>query len=343
MKECPKNNRIDDIHLCLAFSLHVTEDTQIYFQNVSDDVLNTWVNYLEPVNRGHFKESNEVHPTSRNKIERDCIYNHEEKKKLKPNKDCIAMWGACNKDAEKVRNHLSGLCGRIMVAMEVTADSLLDSILYQISRRKDKYKAFEFRKQIAYNLAKHPEIFAPIVKNHLKVGESYESFILNLFHGLSFPVLDVVIADVIYMWNVPITIVTPKGVSNLYHKVSSKNVPIVVVWNGLLGDTAQYTATKVDNPNWKPLRGVDWAGDVSQVSNVKRAGGIAERFCRTRHVDKIMKEYNKVTDSIIDMKEELLNMHTELRCVESQVQSIKNKIEVWVGNVNKMEGNQGDV
>ena len=66
-------------------------------------------------------------------------------------------------------------------------------------------------------MAKYPETFFPIVKEYLEEDELYESFILNFFHGLSLPILDVVCAVIMKMWNVIINIVTSRGVFKKFH------------------------------------------------------------------------------------------------------------------------------
>ena len=48
----------------------------------------------------------------------------------------------------------------------------------------------------------------------------------------------------------------------MFHNVKPKQSDIVIVWNGLTGLESQFTATKVSNPQWRPLKGLDWAGDV---------------------------------------------------------------------------------
>ena len=286
-------------------------------------------------------ESTEVNAIGRNHVERDALYSPEEKKQLKPTEECMIMYAKSNKQAKKVVEHLSVQGGRVMVPVDVTADALLDSVLYQVSHRKDKYKAFQLRKQICYYLAKYPEIFTPLVADYLKEEDSYESFILNFFHGLSLPVLDIVCAVLTKMWNITINVVTPKGVKKMYHEQENRHVDIVIVWNNVHGDHAHYSATKVDHPDWQPIRGVDWAGDVKPMHNVKNVANYAEKFFRKRTANKILEEYENVSDSILNLKSDLLDMHNEVELLKNQIDSISDKIKVWAGNVYKMEGRQG--
>ena len=183
-----------------------TEQTTIYFQNVSEDVVKSWINFFDEPLRGPFLESDEVHPISRNKIERDAIYNPKEKKLLKPNANCFKMYGSSNHEANKIAETLGDFRGRIMQECAVSADSFYEAILYQISHKKEKYKPYTCHTQFAYYLAKWPEVFEPIVRPHLE-SESYESFILNMFQGKSMPVLDVVCAILVKMWNLTVTVV----------------------------------------------------------------------------------------------------------------------------------------
>ena len=248
------------------------------------------------------------------------------------------MFAKSNKDARKVVDQLFDMKGRKFVPVDVTADSLYDSLLCQVSRKKEKYKSYEFRKQIAYFLSKHPEWFAFMLEE-LDIQESYESFIMNLCQGLSMPHFKIVCAVVTKMWNVTIDIVTPKGVYKMYHQ--QKYGEAVLVWNGVKGIDSQFCGTKIDNPNWCPIRGLDWAADVKNIQNVKAAGVNAERSFRSRTANKIVNEYNEVSESVLTMKETLVQMNSDVTKMEKELTSMKQKIDVFASNVYKMEGKQG--
>ena len=296
---------------------------------------------MTPELRGPCKESNEVEPVGRNKVERDAMYTPTEKKKLKPDKNCQIMYAVTNSEARKVVNRLSDLY-HVLQPCDLTADSLYEAILYQVSHKADKYKPFQLRKQIAYYLIKYPEVFYELSKKHIdETEESYESFVWNIFYGLSFPKLDITTAVIARMWNLSITLVTPRGIYRMYHKMKPKKSDIIVVWNGCTGLESQFTATKGDRDDWRPIKGLDWAGDVKQLSNVKNASAIAERFYRKRTAQSIMNEYNEVTNSILDMKEQLVNMNSEINEFQMKIDSMKHKMYTWASNVYKMEGRQG--
>ena len=248
------------------------------------------------------------------------------------------MFAKSNKEARKVVDQLFDMKGRKLVPVDVTADSLYDSLLCQISRKKEKYKSYEFRKQIAYFLSKHPEWFA-FMLDELNIEESYESFIMNLCQGLSMPNFKIVCAVVTKMWNVTIDIVTPKGVYKMYHE--QKYGEAVLVWNGVKGIDSQFCGSKIDNPNWHPIKGLDWSGDVKNLQNVKAAAVNAEKGFRSRTANKIVNEYNEVTESILTMKETLVQMNSDVTNMEKELKSMKQKIDVFASNVYKMEGKQG--
>ena len=166
-------------------------------------------------------------------------------------------------------------------------------------------------------------------------------FVLNFFHGLSYPKLNVVTAVIAKMWNIRVSVVTPRGIYKMYHTSKQKSVDLVVVWNGISGDDSQYSGTKIDNPQWRPLKGLDWSADVKILSNIKNAASLAEKMCRKRNAKKIFEEYNEVTKTILDMKETLVTMNEEVEEFEKQVHSMKQKITVWAQNVYKMEAKQG--
>ena len=307
---------------------------------MSDDVVKTWVNFLEEELRGPRLNTDEVHPISRNKIERDAIYSPAEKKTLRPKADCIAMYAKNNSDAAKVVKILGDFRGRILEPCQVTADSLYDAFLFQVSHKKDKYNSYFARRQFTYFLIKYPEVFLPVVEPHLKEGESFESFALNMFHGYSFPVFDVVAAVATKMWNLAITLVTPKGVRRAFHNRSHKDCDIVIVWNCLTGVDSQFTATKVDNLGWKPVRPLDWTAPVKNLINVKAAAEQAEKMFRRRSAKKIQQEFTEVSEAILSMKEQLVNMHSEVEVLENHVTLMKENITKCANNMQKMEGSQ---
>ena len=290
---------------------------------------------------GAAKESTDVEPIGHNKVERDAMYTPNEKKRLKPDKKSQDMYAVNNNESKKVVDRLIDLA-RELQPCDLTADSLYDSILYQVSHKKDRYKSFHLRKQIAYFLVKYPEVFHALTKKHTsETEESYESFVWNIFHGLSFPKLDITTAVLAKMWNVRITLVTPRGLYRMFHNVKPKQSDIVIVWNGLTGLESQFTATKVSNPQWRPLKGLDWAGDVKLLANVKNASSLAEKFYRKRTAQVVLDEYSEVTDSILNMKEQLVTMNDEVNAFQEQIDSMKQKITTWAANVYKMEGRQG--
>ena len=104
---------------------------------------------MTPDLRGAPKESIDVEPIGRNKVERDAMYTPAEKKKLKPDKKSQDMYAVNNNESKKVVDRLLDL-SRELQPCDLTADSLYDSILYQVSHKKERYKSFHLRKQIAY-------------------------------------------------------------------------------------------------------------------------------------------------------------------------------------------------
>ena len=113
------------------------------------------ITFLEEPLRGPLLESKEVNASSWKKIERDTIYTPGEKRDLKPYKNCIAMYAKNNHEAKQVCSLLRDM-DRVMEKCEVSADSIYQALLYQISHKKDKYKAFEMRKPFAYYLQSTP-------------------------------------------------------------------------------------------------------------------------------------------------------------------------------------------
>ena len=250
------------------------------------------------------------------------------------------MYGKNNEEAEEIASILLEMENRIMHACPVSADSLYDALLYQISHKKEQYKAFEMLKQFAYYLCKHLEIFKDIVEDHLKEGESYESFVLNMFQGLSYPNVDVVCATVAKMWNTPVTVVSPRGVKQKFHDLDDADNLIVIVWNGSEGVDCQYTATKPNFIEWRPIKPLDWSAPVKIVNNVKSANELAEKLFRKRRSDQIKKEYKRCSEVIIYMKEKLVKMNNQVIVMENQLDSMKTTIKICTADIYKVEKTQ---
>ena len=111
--------------------------------------------------------------------------------------------------------------------------------------------------------------------------------LFKLFHGLALPKLDVVTAVITKTWNIHVSVVTLKGIYKMYYTSKQKPADIVIVWNRISGDDSHYLGAKINHPDWRHLKGLDWAGDVKILLNVKNAAGLAEKMCcKVIRVDK---------------------------------------------------------
>ena len=126
----------------------------------------------------------------------------------------------------------------------------------------------------------------------------------------------------------------------MYHTSRQISVDLVIAWNGISGDDSHYSGSKINNPQWRPIKGLDWAGDVKILSNVKNATALAKKMCRKRNASKIFEEYNEVSETILNMKETLVNMYSKVNEFEKQVQSMKQKIDVWAKTCTKWRENK---
>ena len=271
-------------------------------------------------------------PIGKNKVDFDCIYTPKEKKKLKPTKACMTMYAIDNKDASSVTELLLGDFGRVMESVPVTAYSFCDAVLFQISHDRNKYKAIDLMQQMAYYMAKNPDKFVDIVKPFQ--GEySYESYIKNMYHGTKYIDTEVVTAVLALMWNLSISIIYPsRGTVPFYHPDTVADV--VIVCNEKLQPDHYFCATKPDNERWRPIRGKDWSNQITVLTNVKNAHAQAEKKLRTRLVNKVVGEFNTVTNKLNEMKD-TLNLY------QDQMASMEQKLKQWSSNVNLMEGKQG--
>ena len=78
------------------------------------------------------------------------------------------------------------------------------------------------------------------------------------------------------MWNVSIDLITPrKGLVKCFH--DKPKAHIVLVHNDQRELESLFTATKGSDPEWRPVKGVDWSNTIKSVSNVKVAANFAEK------------------------------------------------------------------
>ena len=109
--------------------------------------------------KGKFSQSLDIDPVGKNRVSDDTIYTPAEKKKLKPNKACLAMYRKNNDDANEIVELLIGDYGRQLEHVPVSGHSFYDAFLVQISRDRNKYKNEQLMQQIAYYMVKWPNKF----------------------------------------------------------------------------------------------------------------------------------------------------------------------------------------
>ena len=313
----------------VSCNLYFTENVDIYFQTVTDEVFLAWCLWLDSDLKGTFHRSNQVEPINKNRIARDALYTPAEKKKIKPTAECSKMYAMSNKDCYSVLDILGDKrLQRILQEVDVTAMSVYDSILYQVSHDR-KYKSYDLHRQIGYYMVRWPDVCVPLVKARMLPNDTYESFVKNIFYGFTFLPAYVVIAVITKMWNVSIDLITPrKGLVKCFH--NEPKAHIVIVHNDQRDLELLYTATKGSDPEWRPVKGVDRSNTIKSVSNVKLASNFAEKKYHARTARAIMADYNAVSDSLKTMKTELVGFHQEMKSMES-------KIQIWSRNVNLME------
>ena len=286
---------------------------------------------MNPEYKGKFVQSTDVDPIGKNKIEDDCLYSPTEKKVIKPSKVTLTMYARNNQESAEIAETLMGDYGRLMEHVPVTAHSYFEALLYQISRDRNKYKAEQLMQQIAYYMAKWPQRFYDLVKPYLGT-HSYESYITNIFHGTKFIDYEVITAVITKMWNLAITIVSPDGGVLPFHH-QNNNPDIVLVCNDMEWPEKYFCATKPDNPNWRPIKGADWSGKIRIFTNVKTAHESATKALRTRCVNKVVSDFNEVTEAIDDMKQKLSNYQEEF-------ENIVEKVNRCTSNMTQLEVQQ---
>ena len=266
----------------------------------------------------------------RNRVTRDSLYNDEEKKKLRPTPSCYTLYAANNDDAKVVVNLLMDASHRSLYEVPYTADSIYDAILQQVSHDKVKFKAVDLRRQLAFYMVRHPYIFESVVAKYNPHKESFLSFVQNMFHGRTMPVSEIVLSVVARMWNIKIAVVTPKGIRKYHREVKSD---IWIAFNMMKEDHAHYTATKFDNPNWRPLKGASFKGDIQIIKNTKIAAKSALKGMNDRLANAAIEKYNKVTVKADGLKNQIMACKKSMAIIQEQIDS-------WTENLSNMESDR---
>ena len=282
--------------------------------------------------KGKFSRSLDIDPVGKNRVSDDTIYTPAEKKKLKPNKACLAMYGKNNDDANEIVELLIGDYGRQLEHVPVSGHSFYDAFLVQISRDRNKYKNEQLMQQIAYYMVKWPNKFYTLVKPFLREQQSYESYVKNLFFGTQFVDYEVVTAVLTVMWNVSINIVFPgRGSVACYHQCQTPD--IVIVCNNQVNPELYFCATRPQNERWRPIKGSDWSNEILNYINVKNAHREGEKKLRERLVNQVLQDFNDVTDAIENMKDKLSDC-------QDQIQKMMDKASDCSSSLTKLQAEQ---
>ena len=282
--------------------------------------------------KGKFSRSLDIDPVGKNRVSDDTIYTPAEKKKLKPNKACLAMYGKNNDDANEIVELLIGDYGRQLEHVPVSGHSFYDAFLVQISRDRNKYKNEQLMQQIAYYMVKWPNKFYTLMKPFLREHQSYESYVKNLFFGTQFVDYEVVTAVLTVMWNVSINIVFPgRGSVACYHQCQTPD--IVIVCNNQVNPELYFCATRPQNERWRPIKGSDWSNEILNYINVKNAHRDGEKKLRERLVNQVLQDFNDVTDAIENMKDKLSDC-------QDQIQKMMDKASDCSSSLTKLQAEQ---
>ena len=180
--------------------------------------MNVWAKHLEDKYTGPILDCQEVHVVTRNKLERDTLFTPAELKKYKPTDLMFDMYALDNRAAKECQDRLERKYQRIMTPVQVSADSLLDAVLCQVSHGVHKFKSEDFRQQIAFYMLRWPEVFEPMLKKAKLLEEhSYLSYVMNLYYGKKYAPREL-IGVIVKMWNIPVDIVNSKYSRKMFHR-----------------------------------------------------------------------------------------------------------------------------
>ena len=220
------------------------------------------------------------------------LYTSEEKKKIKPNENCVTMFLKSNTKADNIAMFLAREYNR-------------------------KVKEVPYNgKQTAYYLAKFPEKFWLNIKESLE-GKSLESYIRNLYSRYSYG--DIICLIVIaLMWTLKITIVTPNLEDiKIFHNSSEPD--IVVVHNGEDNLNVHYCATVGISEKWVPLQGQNHTHGIKCPTSVKTSVQQAEEHYLENKRNKLKSDFDFITSEmdhaltkVLDIRSKIDNMEKDL-------------------------------
>ena len=304
----------------------------MYFQVINPDCLEAFIVWSDSKNRGTWNKSLDIDPTQPSKVLRKDLNSTEEKRKLKPSEDCQIMYLKSNEKAKNVSKYLKRQFNRHVKELYC----LLSAILVQISHHTTRYTADVLRKQTAYYLSKHWELFSNTCD--AITDEPLESYIKNLFYGHSYG--DILCLEVIgYMWKLKITVVNPDLEElKIFH--TSDNPHIVLVFNNLDGLGAHYCATVGISKKWVPVKGRDHSYEIRKVSNIRKHAKDAEmhyhevkRLELKSEYDFLLSEMELAVDHCLELRGNIDLMETQLCDMGNQLQSMMTKAELLKGKL----------
>ena len=207
---------------------------------------------------------------------------------------------------------------------------LFSAILDQITH-PDGYTAEMLRRQTSFYMARYAHVFFPLVQYDLENDESYESYLVNIFDG-NLWADDIMIAAIGRMFNLSITIISPRfdEAMHLFHDV--KDPDILLIGNGgpVMSEryNTHFSATKSKVLNAKKPGSTITADKLkfyikSDFEYGRKVG--RERLIETekQHALQRLKAINKgihdMEDELNQMKKSLDNMKRKKKDIEKEL------------------------
>ena len=190
------------------------------------------------------------------------------------------------------------------------------------------------RKQVAYFLAKHWNIFS--VTATAITDECLESYVRNIFNGYSYgDLLTLGVTGV--MWKVKITVITPDLEEiRVFHK--SDKADIVLVYNSKQGLNGHYCSTIGISEKWTPLKGENHSYEVHQVSNVKKHSKLAEEHYHEVKRQQLKSEYDYLLSELEEAVDDALSLRDNITKMEDILTDMGNKIHSLMTKTDLMKG-----
>ena len=309
----------------VIYFLFLTEPVHIFMMRITQEVLQTKIDFFDPHMRGEWiKSSEEAHVKSKK-----MLYSEEEKMEI--SEEAQAFFLASDDDLETLKTKAAKY-GRDLKAVPIDGDCLLHAIRDQ-THINPNWTIQENRQTIGFYLAKLPEQFYMFAEGYC-TDHSYERYVRNFFNGHSYG--DEVIAGVWgHIWNMKITIISPYYEDLKVFHNDDENPDIIILHNGRTDTDGHYFSTSMHNKRSKrlPVVGSNHSFKITVLKDVNHHYKNAQEHYNEVKRHQCINDYNTAVNDLSELyhnvkqaKELEQELSGALKEVQTKITHLKSSI-----------------